>query len=105
MGDYFTIMCGGLGDIQITYPSGLPIWTYFGSEAYVTWAGSGGEMVRVDVYRSDGTYLGILIDWTENDGYAEPPYPLNRTLLPGGYYIEVIDDLGRWGIGGDFIIQ
>gem|GEM_PF-4536914 len=105
LGDFFTIMCGGLGDIQITYPSGSPAWTYLGSEAYVTWTNSGGEMVRVDVYRSDGTYLGILIDWTENDGYAEPPYPLDHTLLPGGYYIEVIDDLGRWGIGGDFIIQ
>jgi hypothetical protein len=61
-------------------------------------------MVRVDVYKGDGTYIGILIDWTENDGYAEPSYPLDNTLLPGAYYIEIIDDLGRWGIGGDFSI-
>ncbi|MEN8208525.1 MAG: hypothetical protein ABFR50_04655 [Candidatus Fermentibacteria bacterium] len=105
LGDYFTIMCGGLGDIQITYPSETPTWTYSGDDAYVTWTGSDGELIRVDTYRSDGTYLGTLIDWTPNDGYAQPPYPLDSTLVPGDYYIEIIDDLGRWGIGGDFIIQ
>lgn len=103
--DYFTIMCGGLGDIQITYPTGYPVWTYAGSGAYVTWTNSYGEMVRVDVYKGDGTYLGALIDWTPNDGYAEPPYPLDHSLLPGSYYIQIIDDLGQWGIGGDFIIE
>lgn len=105
LSSYFTIMCGGLGDIQITYPIGLPVWTYAGSDAYVTWTDSDGEMVRVVVYNGDGTYLRTLIDWTPNDGYAEPPYPLDHLLTPGDYYIEIVDDLGEWGIGGDFKIE
>ncbi len=103
--DEFTIMCGGLGDIQITYPAGTPYWTFAGSDAYVTWTDSAGELVRVHVYRGDGTYIGILIDWTENDGFAEPLFPLDRLLVPGDYYIEIVDDLGRWGIGGDFRVR
>jgi hypothetical protein len=103
--DYFTIMCGGIGDITITYPRGVPVWTYAGSDAYVTWTDSDAEMVRVHVYGGDGTNLDILIDWTENDGYAEPPYPLDSSLIAGAYYIEITDDRGEWGIGGDFVIQ
>jgi len=34
--DEFTIMCGGVGDIQITYPTGMPSWTFTGSDSYVT---------------------------------------------------------------------
>ncbi len=64
----------------------------------MTWTDSDGEMVMVHVYKGDGTYLGILIDWTPNDGYAEPPYPLDHLLLPGACYIEIVDDQGRWGI-------
>ena len=33
--DNFTIMCGGLGDIAITYPSDAPVWSCGGSDAYV----------------------------------------------------------------------
>jgi hypothetical protein len=105
LGDHFTIMCGGLGDIQITYPEGNPVWTYNGSGAYVTWADSDGSMVYVIIYHADGTFIGTLIDWTENDGYAEPAYPLSSSLVPGDYYIQVIDDLGEFGIGGDFTIE
>ncbi|MCK5065295.1 MAG: hypothetical protein KAQ97_08430, partial [Candidatus Fermentibacteraceae bacterium] len=91
--------------IRITYAVGLPTWTYAGSDAYVGWTNSDGEMVRVHIYESDGTYIGILIDWTPNDSYAEPPYPLDFLLAPHAYYIEIVDDLGRWGIGGDLIIE
>lgn len=105
LSNYFTIMCGGIGDIAITYPSGVPVWQYAGSDAYVTWTNSDADTVRVHVYSGDGAYLGILIDLTENDGYAEPPYPLDPSLIPGTYYIQITDDRGEWGIGGDFIIE
>jgi len=103
--DCFTIMCGGVGDIVITYPSGDPIWTYAGDDAYITWTSSNGEMVRIDIYSGGGIWLGTLVDWTLNDGRAEPPYPLDGSLQPGSYYLQVIDDEGQWGIGGDLTIQ
>ncbi len=71
---------------------------------HVEWTGAEGALVRIDIYKN-GEYFAEYLDWTENSGYAEPPYPLDRTLLPGAYYIEIIDDLGRWGIGGDFTIE